>query len=228
MSANQINRPRKQENKEALIMIGTAVNVEFSTLASDEQVETTVRALEANGIHVIVAENGDEARQRALELIPEGAEVFTATSRTLETIGLASEINESPRYQAVRPRLYALDRATQQREIRKLTATPEVVVGSVHAITEQGQILIASYGGSQLAPYASGAGSVIWVAGTQKLVRTLDEAMRRIQEYSFPLEDARLREAYGMGSGIGKILIVNRDPVPGRLTLILVKENLGF
>jgi L-lactate utilization protein LutB len=209
-------------------MAAISADTEFSTLASEERIGATVRALEANGMHAIVVENGDEARETALGLIPEGTEVFTATSRTLESIGLASEINESPRYKAVRPRMYALDRATQQHEIRKLSAAPEVVVGSVHAITEQGQVMTASYGGSQLMSYAAGADSVIWVVGTQKLVRTLDDGMRRIREYSLPREDARLREAIGRSSAVGKVLIVFQEPVPGRITVILVKQNLGF
>jgi L-lactate utilization protein LutC len=201
---------------------------DFTTLASDEQIEATVRALEANGMHTIVVEEGDEAQQRVLELIPEGAEVFTATSRTLNSIGLAAAINESPLFRAIRRQTATLDRRTQRREIAKLTAAPEVVVGSVHAITEQGQVMIASFGGSQLSPYASAAGSVIWVVGTNKLVRNMDEGMRRIYEHSLPLEDARLRGEVGVGSDVGKILIVNREPVPGRITVVLVKQNLGF
>jgi hypothetical protein len=205
-----------------------APNMAFNQLASDERLATTVRALEANNLRALVAATGDEARQQVLELLPPGAEVFTSGSRTLEVIGLASEINDSGRYQAIRPRLFAMDRQMQGREMRKLGASPDVVVGSVHAITEQGQILIASAGGSQLASYASGAGQVIWVAGTQKLVRDLDEGLRRIQEYSYPLEDARARETYGMPSAVNKILIVNREYFPGRVTVVLVKENVGF
>ncbi len=179
-------------------------------------------------MRVIVVETGDEARQRVLELIPEGAEVFTARSHTTESIGLASEIDGSPRFQAVRARMRAMDPATQRRAISKLTAAPDVVVGSVHAITEQGQVIVASFGGSQLSPYASSAGSVIWVVGTQKLVPTLDDAMRRIYDHSLPLEDARLRATLGRASAVGKILIVNQEPMPGRVTVVLVKENLGF
>jgi hypothetical protein len=203
-------------------------NMEFSRLASDERIERTVQALEANNIQAFVAATGDEARQRVIDLLPEGAEVYTGGSRTLEAIGLTAEIDASPRFQAVRPRLLAMDRQTQGREMRKLGASPDVVVGSVHAVTEHGQLMIASAGGSQLAPYAYGAGTVIWVVGTQKLVRDLDEGLARIEQYSYPLEDARLRETYGRPSAVAKILIVNREYIPGRATVVLVKENLGF
>ncbi len=200
---------------------------EFNVLAPEEQIMKTVQALEANGIRTIVVETGDEARTRVLDMIPDGADVYHSPSRTLDTIGLAVEIEKSTRFQSVRSRMHALDRATQQREIRKLAATPDVFVASVHAVTEQGQVLIASAVGNQLSAAAWGAGTVIWVVGTQKLVRTLDDGFRRIQEYSYPLEDARTRQAYGQPSAINKLLIVNGEQ-PGRITLVLVKQNLGF
>ncbi len=163
-----------------------------------------------------------------LDILPAGAEVFDSTSRTLDAIGLASEIGESQRYEKVRDRLSKLDQKTQAEEMRKIGAAPNYIIGSVHAVTEDGQVLIASATGSQLGPYAYGAGSVIWVVGTQKIVKNLDEAMRRIQEYSFPLEGKRARDVYGTGSGVNKVLIVNREVQPGRITMVLVKENLGF
>ena len=214
-------------NKEASQQAALEPNPEFGHLASDEQIARTVQALEANGIQTFVVETGDEARQLVLDLIPDGAEVYNSMSRTLETIGLAREIEASERFQPIRPQVLALDRNTQGREIRKLRSSHDVLVGSVHAITEQGEILIASGSGSQLAPAAAGAGKVIWVVGSQKLVRTLDDGLRRIKEYSFPLEDARMRQINGMGSGLYKILIINRE-VPDRITVVLVKENLGF
>src|SRR5205823_1570174 len=201
-----------------VLMTTMTPNVEFSILASDERVAATTAALEANGFRTIVTGSGDEARRVVLELLPPGAEVFNATSRTLESIGLAEEIEQSGRFNAVRPRLFQLDRATQAREMRILGAAPDFVIGSVHAVTEQGQVLVASASGSQLASYVYGAGSVIWVVGTQKLVRDIDEGLRRITEYSYPLEDARALQAYGMHSGVNKVLVVHREFQPGRIT----------
>lgn len=203
-------------------------NSEFSVPASDERVRATTAALEANGFRTIVTDSSDEARRVVLELLPAGAEVFNATSRTLESIGLAEEIEQSDRFNAVRARLFQLDRATQAREMRVLGAAPDFVIGSVHAVTEQGQVLVASASGSQLAAYVYGAGSVIWVVGTQKLVRDIDEGLRRITEYSYPLEDARAIVAYGMHSAVNKLLVVHREFQPGRVTVVLVKENLGY
>jgi hypothetical protein len=203
-------------------------NEEFTRLASDEQIERTAQALEANKIHTIVVKTGLEARKLVLDLLPEGAEVYANISKTLETLGITAEIDRSGRYDAVRPKVLALDRKTQADEIRVLRSRPKYIVGSVHAVTEDGQVLTASYGGSQLGPYASGAAKVIWVIGAQKIVKDLNEGLRRIQEYSYPLEDARLRATLGVPTAIGKILITNLEAMPGRTTAIIVKEELGY
>lgn len=203
-------------------------NQEFARLASDEQIERTVKALEANGIHAVVAENGEQARRMFLDLIPEGAEVFLGASVTLETLGIKDEIDKSGRYDSLRPRMFAMDRATQGREIRKLVGAPDYAAGSVHAVTEAGQVLIASNTGSQLGPYASSAGHVIWVVGAQKLVKDLDEGFRRIYEYDLPLETEHMKQLYNTGTGVNKILVVNREIRPNRITMIIVKEELGY
>lgn len=201
---------------------------EFTQLASEEQIVQTVQALEAHGIRAVVFENGEEARAYVLDLIPSGAEVYNSPSRTLELIGLAEDITHPTRFQSVRARLLSLDRVTQRNEMRRLGASPDVLVGSVHAITEQGEIMLASAVGSQLGPAASGAGMVIWVVGTQKLVHTLEDGFRRIREHSLPLESERTQQAYGQASAINKLLIVNGEAYPGRITVVLVRQNLGF
>jgi len=205
-----------------------APNFEFAELASSERILATAAALEQNGIRALVVDSGQDAVRLVVELLPEGGEVFNATSRTLETIGLAEEIERSGRYRAVRPRLYQMDRVMQGREMRKAAAAPDYFVGSAHAVTEQGSLLVASASGSQLGPLVSGAGTVLLVVGAQKIVPDLATGLRRIEEYCYPLEDARARQAYGISSGINNILIVNRLLAPGRMTVILVREQLGF
>lgn len=201
----------------------------WDKLADRKTIEKTIATLKANGIDVQVAENRQEAKRRVLEIIPAGSEVMTMTSVTLDTIGLSEEITKADgKFKPVRDKLYAMDRKTQTQEMNRLGAAPEFVVGSVHAITEDGHVLIASATGSQLPAYAYGAGKVIWVAGSQKIVKNTDEGLKRIYDYVFPLEDERARAAYGMGSGVNKLLIVNKEVTPGRITLILVKEKLGF
>lgn len=199
----------------------------FAQLASAEQIKTTREALTANGFTVHVVNSGAEAKQKALELIPAGAEVMTMTSVTLDTIGVVPELNESGRYNSVRTKLNQMDES-QAREKRKLAAAPDWVTGSVHAVTADGHVFIASNTGSQLAAYAYAAGHVVWIVGAQKIVADDDAALKRIYEYCLPLENERAQKAYGMGSNVSKILTIKKEVNPERLTIIIVKEKLGF
>ncbi len=201
---------------------------QFAAVADDDRVTRTAAALEANGISVLRAANAGEAKRIVLGLIPAGSEVYQGASQTLDVSGITEEIEMSSRYEALRPRVFSMDRETQSDDIRRLASSPDVMLGSVHAVTESGSLLTASMGGSQLGPYASGAGRVILVVGTQKIVSDLEEGLRRINEYAFPLEDARAQAAYGIHSGVNKVLIVNREIVAERITMVLVDEALGF
>jgi hypothetical protein len=201
---------------------------EFSQVSSPDRIAAVAGALEHNGIRALVVRSGDNARKTVASLIPPGAEVFNNTSRTLESIGVADDIERSGRYEPLRLRLFQMDREMQAREMRILAASPDYVVGSVHALTEGGSLLIASASGSQLGPIVSGAEHVIFVIGGQKIVADLDAGIRRIFEYSLPLEDWRAREAYGVPSGVNNILIINRAVAADRITAILVHEALGF
>ena len=203
-------------------------NREFAEVASDEQIERTAKALEAHGIHTIIVENGEEAKRIFFALVPEGSEVFLGASVTLETLGIKDEIDQSGRYDALRPKMFKMDRATQGREIRKLVGAPDYAAGSVHAVTEAGQVMIASNTGSQLGPYASGAGKIIWIVGAQKIVNDLNEGFRRIFEYDLPLETEHMRQLYNAPTSVNKVLIVNRELRPDRITMIIVKEQIGF
>jgi L-lactate utilization protein LutC len=205
-----------------------APNQKYARLASAEQIERTIKALEANGMHALVVENGVEARKKITELLPAGAEAFISSSTGLNVLGITEDVDQSGRYDSVRTKLAKLDYKTQGREMQKLGATPEYVLGSVHALTETGVAVIASATGSQLGPYSAGASKVIWVVGSQKIVPTLEEGMKRIEEYTLPLENERAMKAYGMNSVIAKLLIVNREVTPGRITIVIVKENVGF
>ena len=205
-----------------------AVSLRYGRAKSAYTVERTAAALERNGFTVRRAANAHEARKIVLRLIPDGAEVHHGASQTLQLTGITEAIEASGRYRPVRPRIFGMDRQSQADEIRRLAAAPEVMLGSVHAVTETGSLMTASMSGSQLGPYASGAGRVILVVGTQKIVPGLEEGLRRIDEYALPLEDARAQEAYGVHSAVNKVLIVNREVSPGRVTVVLVDEALGF
>ena len=200
----------------------------WGTRADDLRVKRTMAALEANGITVFRAPDAAAAKRIVLELIPDASPVHQGASQTLDVLGITYEIEKSGRYAALRPRIWSMDRETEANEIRRLGAAPEIMLGSVHAVTETGSLLAASMSGSQLGPYASGAGRVILVVGTQKIVPDLEEGLQRIDEYSYTLEDARAQAAYGIRSAVNKILVINREIIPGRITVVLVDEVLGF
>lgn len=205
---------------------------DFSQLASQKQLELTISALEANNVTVSTVADRSAAKAAVLALLPEHAQVMTMTSITLEETGLAEALNTSDKYQSVRTELESLNRDTDGQKMQQLGAAPEWTVGSVHAITQSGQIVIASNTGSQLPAYAYGAKHVVWVVGAQKLVSSLDEAMQRLNEYVIPLESVRARKAYGLpesfNSAANKLLILNKEVQPGRLHVIFVNEKLGF
>ncbi len=203
--------------------------MDFSKSVKPEVIGRASEALAANGFTVVVAETGAQAKQEVLNLIPKNAEVMTMTSVTLDTIGVAKAINDSGDYDSVRLKLNTMNRATQGREMQRLGAAPLYTIGSVHAITQDGTVVIASNTGSQLPAYAYGAGKVIWVVGAQKIVKNLDEAMKRIYDYVLPLESERAKKAYGVpGSFVSKLLIVNKEVAKDRITIVIVKEPLGF
>ncbi len=203
-------------------------NMKFAWLATDEKINRTASALETNNIHAIVVEDGIQARRVFFELVPDGAEIYLGASVTLEKLGIRDEVEKSGRFEALRPKMFALNRQTQGREFRKLGGSPDYAAGSIQAVTEAGQVLIASNSGSQLGPYAMGAGKVIWVVGSQKIVKDLDQGLRRIQEYCLPREEEHMQQLYKLSTSMNKMLVVSRELRPGRTTMILVKEELGF
>lgn len=199
----------------------------WNTLSDNKTIETVTEKLKQNGIDAEVVDNQEAAKKRVLEIIPEGAEVFTMVSETLEHTGIAKEINESGRYDSVRKKF---EKGLPGREQAKIGAAPEWAVGSVHALTLEGHALIASNSGSQLAAEVYGADHVLWVVGAQKIVKDTNEGMKRIYEYVLPLESERANKAYNIttGSNVSKLLIINRENREDRIKAIIVKESLGF
>jgi hypothetical protein len=192
-----------------------------------DPVERVAAALRSNNIEAIVVESGDEARRAVLEMIPAGAEVHSGKSKTLEDVGLYAELVESGHYDAVRARTFAMDRGTQGREIRKLISGPDVMVGSVAAITEDGALVAASATGGQLGAYAAGSGRLILVVGAQKIVPDLDAALHRINEVVFPFENAQVQARLGVDTILEKVLIIYGEWTVGRTTVVLVREPVG-
>jgi LUD domain len=199
----------------------------FTMLPDEETLASTVVALEEHGFSVEVVDDLDAARDAVLARIPEGSSVMTNTSVTLQETGIADAIDGGGRYESARNKMMALDFATQLQEMKAIAGQPDFALGSVHAVTHEGALVIASASGSQLASYAWGAANVIFVIGAQKFVPDAEAARERIYEHSLPREDARAYAAYGQNSRVGKILEIHQED-PGRIHLVLIREVVGF
>ncbi|WP_369031607.1 MULTISPECIES: LUD domain-containing protein [Streptomyces] len=200
----------------------------FADPVSAERLERAAAALRTNGFAVEILDDAAAARVRVKDLLPEGASVLTGASETLRLSGIDEDINTGDRYDAVRPRVLAIDRATGADEIRRLVAGPDCVVNSVAAVTETGSLVLASGSGSQLPANAGGAARAIWIVGAQKVVPDLSTALRRVEEHALPLENVRAQAAYGVPSAVNRLLVLNAEPHPGRGTVLLLREAIGY
>ncbi|MCW2879093.1 MAG: putative YkgG family [Sphaerisporangium sp.] len=208
-------------------MTMTDASERFTALPDDKTLAATVVALEEHGFSVEVVDDLDAARRAALARIPQGSTVMTNTSVTLQETGIEDAINGGGPYESARNKMFALDFKTQVQDMKAIAGQPDYALGSVHAVTRDGTLVIASASGSQLAAYAWGAANVILVVGAQKLVPTLDAARERIYQHSLKLEDARAQAAYGQHSSVGKILEIHQE-LPGRIHIILTQQRVGF
>jgi L-lactate utilization protein LutC len=204
----------------------TAVN--YTAPASEATLQAVAEHMRARNIEVIVVDRGEEALRAVLERVPAGSQVHTAKSKTLQDTGIFDVLNDPLQYDALRHKYMKMDRATQANEIRRLIAAPDTIVGSVNAVTEDGILVAASATSGQIGPYANTAGKVIFVVGSQKIVPDLDAALKRVRDYVLPWEDAQVRQRVPSGSFIGKTLIIEREWVKDRMTVILVREPVGY
>lgn len=202
----------------------------YTELAAPDQIQRTIKAFQDHFIHVQLVDTAAQALDKVQALIPDGADVMTAASVTLKQIGLEDQLKSNQHsWVNLKAQLLAETDHQKQATLRRQSALADYYVGSVQAITETGELVVASHSGSQIASYAFSSRNVIWVAGVQKIVPTLDDAFRRVREYSLPIEDERAKAMGMRGSRIGKLLVLGWEaPHLGRtLNLILVNELLG-
>ncbi len=201
----------------------------WNKLPDEATIEKATQAVKNRGIEVIRVKDRTEAMQKIKEILPRGAELMTGGSTTLEEIGFTDLLKSGKHpYNNLKDKLFAEKDPQKQAELRRTSVTANYFLGSVHAISQNGEMVIASASGSQLPSYTFSSPNVIWIAGAQKITKNLDEAMQRVREYVLPLEDARMKKEGYPGSTIGKLLIFEREVMPRKITLILVKEKLGF
>jgi hypothetical protein len=202
------------------------VDETFAVPAGDEALSRAAKGLRERDYTAHVVDTVADARALVRDLLPRDKAIFTSASETLRHSGLLADIDDGEEFVSVRARLADLDPKDIRTQIT-MGATPDVIVGSVHAVTEDGILVAASASGSQLGPYAAGAEKVIYVVGGQKVVPDLDTALRRVRTYSYPKEHERWR-VQGFASFIGKLLVLEREFDPTRATVVLIREAIGF
>ena len=202
----------------------------YDALASKDAVKKVMEAVKPRGINPEFVNTKEDALRRLKELIPPGAEINMGLSTTLKEIGFIDLLKSGKHpWKNWKDIILAEKDEEKQMELRRRSVLSEYFLGSVHAIAETGEIVIASGSGSQLPAYIYTSNNIIWIAGIQKIVPTIDDAIKRVRDYSLPREDARMKKEGYPGSTIGKLLIFEREIDPDRrLTLILVYEKLGF
>ena len=199
------------------------------TVTSDlTSIERTIEALAARNVEAFLVDSRQGALDKLKELVPEGSEVFVNTSETLATIGYTEYMHGNDRYVNLHDRMMEQPDPAAQREFRRKTTTAEYFVGSVQAIAETGEIVIASSSGSQIGAYSYGARRVVLVAGTQKICPTLAEAEARTRGYTLERHDQWLEDMGRAATPIGKYLVLEHEPVVGRISLVLIPESLGW
>ena len=203
------------------------LTLDYAAPASEAQLEALASKLREHNFEAVIVNDGAEAKAEVVKRIPAGATIHSGKSKTLEDADIFRHLMEGEEFDFIRKRTMKLDRMKDRDEMRRMGAAPDVMLGSAHAITQDGRIVITSASGSQIGPIASGAGKLILVIGSQKVVPDLDAAFRRINEHVFPYEDARLRETLGVGTKSTRTLILDQDFMPGRTTVILVRQPIG-
>ncbi len=205
--------------------------MDYKTLASESLLQNTIVALAAHNFKPEIVETKEAALARIRELIPAGASIMNGSSTTLNQIGFVDLLKEGKHgWNNLHDGILAETDKDKQAELRKHSVISDYYLGSAHAVTETGELVISSNTGSQLPHLVYTSPNIILVVGTQKIVPTLEEAFKRIHEHVVPLEDERMIGVYGYGTTLAKTLVLHKEnPALGRnITIIFVKEELGF
>jgi hypothetical protein len=201
----------------------------WNRIPDDATIQKTVAAIEARNIRVILVDTAKDALQAVVDLIPEGGEVMNGFSTTLVEIGYDQVLEENPKgwrnYHAV---ITAENDTEKRHALRRKSVAADYFLSGVQAIAESGEVVGCDKTGSRTGAWPHAAANLILVSGANKIVSTLDDALRRCREYALPLEEQRAQHVYGTGSYIGKYVVLDREDTDGRVTLVLIREPLGY
>ncbi len=203
--------------------------LEWTETPSQATIDKTVEALRRRGFNVIVLENKAQALQKLKDLLPAGAEVMTGSSTSLYQVGFMDYyLSGKNPWKCLGPEVYNEKDPVKQQVLRRKSDAAEYFLGSVNALAETGELVACDKSGSRVSAYPFAAKKVILVVGYQKITADLQEAMRRVREFVFSLENERAKKAYGVGTQFGKWVIIENEIQKDRITILLVKEPLGF
>src|SRR6266403_766609 len=184
----------------------------YNKLATEETIKKTITALSEHGFEPLVVETREEALRKIKSFIPKGASVMNGSSRTLDEIGFIDYLKSGKHgWNNLHAAIVAEKDPARQAQLRKEAVLADYYVGSVHGVSETGELVIASASGSQLPYLAVTAQNVILIVSTQKITPTVDDAFDRIEKYVLPLEDERMKEAYGFGTVHAKTIILHQE-----------------
>ena len=200
----------------------------WSRIPSEQDIAVSVAALEKNNVTVIRVKDSVAALEKIKELIPPGSEVMNGSSTTLIEIGYEDFMNGQHNWRDLHRAIISENDERTRNDLRRRSIISEYFLSGVNAIAQTGQILACDASGSRVGAWPFGAQNLILVSGVNKIVPTLQDALKRIWDYAYPLEDARAKRVYGTPSQIGKCVILAKEGRPGRTTLILIDEVLGY
>jgi hypothetical protein len=203
--------------------------MDFSKTASVDTINNVIKKLEARNLSAVLAKDKSDALSKITDMIPDGSSLLEASSTTLKEIGFDDYLTVNPKkWDILKNRIQAESDEVKRADLRRQLTYADYTIGSIHALTKEGEVIFASASGSQVPGYVYTARHVIWVVGAQKIVNSVEDGIKRIREYVFPKEDARMKSIGAPGSNIAKIILFYKEMIPGRVTLVLVNEQLGF
>ncbi|KAB1190743.1 MULTISPECIES: lactate utilization protein [Haloferax] len=205
------------------------IDADLDQVPGDEEVETTVENLEANGFDVVVVDTADEALETLQSHIPSGVSVMNGHSTTLEEIGFVEHLSEGDHdWESLPDQIWSIDDDAARQAARRESQTADYFLGGINAIAQTGELVAADLSGSRIGAYPFAASNVVIVSGINKIVPTLGDALDRLESVAYPLENERAKEAYGVESTIAKQLIFRREVEEGRTTVVLIRDQLGY
>lgn len=205
--------------------------MQYDQLASNESITSTVAKLAEHNVEGIVVPTKADALVKIKELIPAGASVMNGASVTLEQIGYIDYLKGGEHgWDNLHAAIVKETDPVKQSALRQQGVHADYYLGSVHALSETGEFVIASNTGSQLSHIVFTSKNLLFVVGAQKIVPNLTEAMKRLEEYVVPLENKQSLVKWGAPTQLNKIVIFKgENPHMGRkIRVIIVKELLGF